>query len=687
MDTDNDGDIVAFKLLQASWAEHEEVIYRFEREARIMHQLKHPHIVEFRDFGTIGGIRPYIVMEYMPGGSLAERLKKVQQINLGGSARLLAQIANALDYAHAKNIVHRDLKPGNILLRDENHASLTDFGIARVLEQTMLTITGNMPGTPHYMSPEQARGATELDPLSDQYSFAIIAYLLATGGLPFKGTDPIVIINQHLSGQPPLPSAVNPDLPTELDGVLLKALAKSPEDRFPTITEFSEAFLEATDDHRKINVMLASRRNNPVEIAQSVLDPESKVFNSQAALPPTGMTRSPLDWSPQEPNLATQIFRDNRNPVFLGLGAVIIASIAVALIAFILGRSTSENAAATEDALTAAAFIAENGTPDPTKTQAVFASQTSVRETDIAAVIVEATQTAESFTKTPTPTATATLTATPTETPSATVTSSLTPSPTATDTPTSTATATFTATPTDTATATVTNTATNTHTPTPNMTQTLGVFASQTSVRATDVAAAIQEVTETARAFTATPTSSSTPTSTFTATPSPTQTATNTSTSTPTPSATNSPSPTATYTETATSTATATLTRTPSATPSNTPTITLTPSVTFTPSVTPTVSPTPYSPDFDEFIEALADDLGTPSSFNCELFVVSYNYLEERIEEEDEDFESARYLIDDPDSPMLLIYEDHCESAADETDVFISSTLFANLRTELNSFR
>jgi serine/threonine-protein kinase len=283
--TTQDGGVVALKLLQTNWAEHEEVVQRFLREVQIMQRLKHPHIVELLDSGMFTN-RPYIIMEFMPGGSLSERLKRLTQINLGGTASLLAQIGSALDFAHARGIVHRDLKPGNILLKSDDHAALTDFGIARsLLENTMLTqltTTGYMPGTPHYMSPEQARGDTELDSKSDQYSLAVIAYLLSTGGLPFTGTDPLVIINQHLTAVPEVPSKVNPNIPKALDNVLLKAMSKAADNRYPTVGAFAEAYVEAVKDDRKVSVFLTARQSKPLIDIGALMDPESKVFDSGA---------------------------------------------------------------------------------------------------------------------------------------------------------------------------------------------------------------------------------------------------------------------------------------------------------------------------------------------------------------------------------------------------------------------
>lgn len=273
---------VAIKILQSSWSEHEEVVYRFLREGRIMQKLQHPNIIPLYDFGMYNR-RPYIVMEYLAGGSLADRLRQERGMTLKTSSQILWQVAEALDFAHNKKIIHRDMKPGNILLRDDsdNFAMLTDFGIARVLEHTVLTQGGIMPGTPHYMSPEQARGAERIDRYSDLYSFGVIAYLMAVGRLPFGG-EPLVIINQHLTVAPPTPSSLNPDLPKTLDTVLLKILEKDPKNRYPTALAFAEAFSKAVAGHERVVVTLNTRKS---DVNGGGSPPSIDLQNPEARLP------------------------------------------------------------------------------------------------------------------------------------------------------------------------------------------------------------------------------------------------------------------------------------------------------------------------------------------------------------------------------------------------------------------
>jgi len=421
------GEKVAIKVLQSNWAEHEEVVARFMREAKIVSQLNHPHIIKYISTG-IRGNQPYIAMEYMPGGSLSERLKRVSHIKLGAAARLISQVASALEYAHRKEIVHRDMKPGNILMRDDTHAVLTDFGIARVT-QSDLTMTGYMPGTPHYMSPEQARGAEELDTLSDIYSLAVIAYLLVTGKLPFTGTDPLVIINQHLTADPPVPSALNPDIPEAVDKVILKGLAKASEDRYQSARSFSFALDRAVRGHEQVDVIITAGGTAP-----GAVDVESveKVFSTDAnpgiEVPTSRQLRLDDD--------------NNRNLSFIVWGFVVaILIIMIGVLVVALNNDDGNNALGN------------------------VAQVTDDVESTVAAGI-EQTQTIAATEATPTPTQTATPTMTPTftETP--------TPSPTETLTPTPTATSTQTATPTNTATNTPTATPTQTATPSPTQTPT-----------------------------------------------------------------------------------------------------------------------------------------------------------------------------------------------------------------------
>jgi eukaryotic-like serine/threonine-protein kinase len=430
---------VAFKLLQANWAEHDEIVRRFQIEAQIMNRLDHPHIVNFRETGMLGR-RPYITMDFMEGGSLSERLKANAQITLGATSKLLAQIASALDYAHRKGIIHRDMKPGNILMRDNQHASLTDFGIARLLDHTSFTLTGQMPGTPHYMSPEQARGLEDITAATDQYSLAVIAYLLSVGRLPFSGGEALVIINQHMTMDPPRPTARRPDLPAGLDDILLRALEKDPADRFATSGAFARAFGDAIAGYEDLNVTLR------VGQAQPNMDySESFVFSSTADTPPLldEMTDNPI----RIKSASGEGRSGGRNRVLIGMTIAGIV-IALLLLGVILLNNADENGGLaqfdqqTATALALAALASDTATITPTETPSITPSSTP------------------SSTPTLTPTATATASVTPSPTPSATET------PRPTETPQPTATVTPSLTPTATATATASNTPTPSVTPT-----------------------------------------------------------------------------------------------------------------------------------------------------------------------------------------------------------------------------
>lgn len=242
------GATVALKILRSSLAEHSGIVERFKQEASIAQRLRHPHIVAINCFGAIKG-RHFLELQYMPGGTLAQRFRSPTELHSQETIRLLRHIASALDYAHHQGVVHRDIKLENILLDQRGDAYLSDFGIARIVDGTRLTATGGVMGTPLYISPEQARGETNLDYRSDLYSLAVIAYVLAVGHFPFNGDHALAILNQHITESVPPPSTVNPDVPKALDGVLLKGLAKRPEDRYPSADTFVEALARALSDN------------------------------------------------------------------------------------------------------------------------------------------------------------------------------------------------------------------------------------------------------------------------------------------------------------------------------------------------------------------------------------------------------------------------------------------------------
>jgi serine/threonine protein kinase len=187
-------------------------------------------------------------MRYLAGGSLHDRFVLEGTMSLQQTGRYLEQLASALDYAHMQGVIHRDLKLANVLLDDNHCPLLSDFGIARLVESSLhLTDSGSVLGSPHYMSPEQNEGKP-LDARSDLYSLAVMVYLMITGQFPFHADTAVAIALQHVTKSPPPPSTINPELPSAIDGVLLKGLAKVQADRFSSAAEFSAAFTRAIGD-------------------------------------------------------------------------------------------------------------------------------------------------------------------------------------------------------------------------------------------------------------------------------------------------------------------------------------------------------------------------------------------------------------------------------------------------------
>lgn len=237
---------VAIKVLHPIVASDEKFLARFRREAKAAAALRHPHIVQVYDFGNDGD-RYFMAMEYVGGSSLKQRLDDLraqnQRMPLEDAVRIITQIADALHYAHEHGIVHRDVKPGNILIDDRGRAVLSDFGIAHMMEATRYTLS-TVLGTPHYMSPEQGMDQP-VDGRSDIYSLGAVFYEMLTGQVPFNADTLIAVIFKHVQEPLPPPRTVNPDIPDALDRVVVKAMAKQPDDRFASAREMAAALVAA----------------------------------------------------------------------------------------------------------------------------------------------------------------------------------------------------------------------------------------------------------------------------------------------------------------------------------------------------------------------------------------------------------------------------------------------------------
>jgi len=235
--------MVALKLLPEEFQHDENFRERFIREAKIAAKLSHPNIIPIHDVKEEKNFT-YYSMSYIEGVSLAQIIRKGGALNPKIIARLGIQICFALQNAHENNVIHRDIKPENILIDKKRMPIVVDFGIAKALSESKLSQTGMLIGTPHYMSPEQIKTGN-VDGRSDIYSLGCVLYEMATGRTPFKGLDPTSLMYHQVNEMPQPPIAVNKDVPQVLSDLILKALAKNPDDRFQTTAELGRALHDA----------------------------------------------------------------------------------------------------------------------------------------------------------------------------------------------------------------------------------------------------------------------------------------------------------------------------------------------------------------------------------------------------------------------------------------------------------
>ena len=273
---------VALKILKHELLREPQLKERFERETKIIAKLEHAVIVPVYDVGFDNG-QLFYVMRYMAGGSLSERIENGLTPNEIG--HILLRIAAALDYAHKKGIVHRDLKPGNILFDENNSPYISDFGIAKFVQASTRMTQSGIIGTPRYMSPEQARG-DDADGRSDLYSLAIILFEMLSGKTPFEAETPLAMAFKHAVETPPSILEINPNLPEEVDAVIAKALAKQPDERYATCSEFTHAFLKVFPEAASLDADIITP-----------LPPRPPKFEASTEMPPVTQPRiNPRLW-------------------------------------------------------------------------------------------------------------------------------------------------------------------------------------------------------------------------------------------------------------------------------------------------------------------------------------------------------------------------------------------------------
>ena len=290
-----DGEEVAVKVLRTNYQTDPIAVARFQREARAMADLDHPHIVRITDIGEEEG-QQYLAMEYVAGLDLKRYIKEHHPLSNEEAVRIMGQILLAMRLAHTRGIVHRDLKPQNILLTPDGTAKVTDFGIAVAFAETSLTQTNSMLGSVHYLSPEQARGSKATFQ-SDIYAMGIIFYEMLTGHIPYDGDSAVTIALQHF--QKPLPSVIaeNPSVPQALENFVIKATAKKLTDRYQSV---SEMYVDLSSS------LSYNRRNEPKLVFDDASKADTKTLPKVPQSTLTSIPKAPAQEERPQPKKATQ---------------------------------------------------------------------------------------------------------------------------------------------------------------------------------------------------------------------------------------------------------------------------------------------------------------------------------------------------------------------------------------------